>query len=292
VFRFYLSLVCHSVETLPNVSQTGRVQNALSFLRSILIFDPLIWLYTLVLATLSLLSSLFDRSGRVQHGFARLWSWLILKTAMCPVSVYGLDTLDTTNPRVYAVNHISALDIPVLYVSLPMQFRIMAKRELFRYPFLGWHLRRSGQIAVDVQDLPAPSPSGAGEVVTRGKINLASVRAVLNALRSGKSLVIFPEGGRSKTGQIKPFLSGGFYFAIKAGVEIVPMALVGTYEALPMNTFHIRPRRLQLIAGPPIPTSGYTVRQAEQLAARVQSEVEALYYARADVQRPAEAVKS
>jgi 1-acyl-sn-glycerol-3-phosphate acyltransferase len=260
-------------------------------LRSILIFDPLIWLYTLILASLSLLSSVFDRSGSVQHGFARLWSWLILKTAMCPVNVHGLDALDTRKPRVYAVNHLSALDIPVLYVSLPMQFRIMAKRELFRYPFLGWHLRRSGQIAVEVEDVPAAGASGEASVMTRGKINLASVRAVLNALRSGMSLVIFPEGGRSKTGQVKPFLSGGFYFAIKAGVEIVPMALVGTFEALPMNTFHIRPRRLQLIAGTPISTQGYTVRQAEQLAARVQSEVEALYYARAEVQRPVEAVK-
>ncbi len=99
--------------------------------------DPLIWLYTVVLGTLSLLSSLFDRSGRVQHGFARLWSWLILKTTLSLTRVVGLDKLDRSLPYVFAVNHISALDIPMLYVYLRGQFRIIAKKELFRYPFLG-----------------------------------------------------------------------------------------------------------------------------------------------------------
>lgn len=243
----------------------------------------MIWIYTVILAGLSLISSLFDRSGRVQQGFARFWSWLILKTAMCPLQVSGLAGLDLSKPRVYAANHLSALDIPVLYVGLPMQFRIMAKRELFHYPFLGWHLRRSGQIAVDVEDVPV---AGGNQLVTKGKINLASVRAVLHALKSGMPLVIFPEGGRSQSGRVKPFLSGAFFFAIKAGVEVVPVAIVGTYEALPMNTFHIRPRPLQLIVGAPIATSGYTSRQAEQLALRVQKEVEALCYGNSEIREP------
>lgn len=263
--------------------RNSKFANAFSFLRSILIFTPLIWIYTVILAALSLISSLLDRSGRVQHGFARLWSWLILKTAMCPLQVSGLAGLDLTKPRVYAANHLSALDIPVLYVGLPMQFRIMAKRELFRYPFLGWHLRRSGQIAVDVEDVPVAGAGGENQVVAKGKINLATVRAVLHALRGGMPLVIFPEGGRSQSGRIKPFMSGAFFFAIKAGVEVVPVAIVGTYEALPMNTFHIRPRPLQLVVGAPIATSNYTSRQAEELAARVQKEVEALYFGSAEV---------
>jgi 1-acyl-sn-glycerol-3-phosphate acyltransferase len=246
-------------------------------MRSILIFTPLVWIYTIILAAISLVCSLFDHSGRVQHKFARFWSWLILKSLMCPLEVSGLDESARSKPRVYAANHLSALDIPVLYAGLPMQFRIMAKRELFRYPFLGWYLRRSGQIAVDVEDVPDPASPTEDKTMTKGKINLASVRAVLHALRGGMPLVIFPEGGRSRSGRMKPFMSGAFFFAIKAGVEVVPMAIGGTNDALPMNTFHVRPRILKLTLGAPIATSSYSSRQAEELAARVQREVEALY---------------
>ena len=244
----------------------------LSLLRSLLLFDPLIYVYTIVLGTLSLTCSLFDRSGRVQHSIARLWSWLILKTIFCPVVVSGLERVDVSKGHVYALNHISALDIPVIYAYLPTQFRIMAKKELFRYPFLGWHLRRSGQIAVDQQN-----PRSA----------IRSLGAAIDTLRAGMPLVIFPEGGRSATGQIQPFMSGGFYAAIKAGVDVVPMALVGTYEILRMNTFHIRPGPIHLIAAEPISTAGYAPRDMDALTSRVQQVIEDLYYSRAQVQRPA-----
>src|SRR5437870_2381592 len=134
---------------------SSKFTDALSWARSIFIFDPLIYIYTVVLGILSLLCSFFDRDGGLQHGFARLWSWLILHTISCPVTVSGLDRIDRSRPHVYAANHISALDIPLLYEYLPFQFRIMAKKELFRYPFMGWHLRRSGQIPVDASSAAA-----------------------------------------------------------------------------------------------------------------------------------------
>ena len=248
------------------------LRNALSWVRSIFFFDPLIYVYTVVLGTLSLLSSLFDRGGRVQHGFARLWSWLILHTIGARVVVSGLERVDTARPHVYAVNHISAMDIPVLYTRLPFQFRILAKKELFRYPFMGWHLRRSGQIPIDRDNARA---------------SMRSMNAAVQTLRAGMPLVIFPEGGRSPDGAVRPFMSGAFYIAAKAGVEIVPMALVGTYELLPMNSFHIRPRKVELAVGEPISTEGYTVRDAEALAVKAQKAVEDLYYARSEVPRPA-----
>jgi 1-acyl-sn-glycerol-3-phosphate acyltransferase len=253
------------------VNASSKLCHVLSWARSIFVFDVLIYIYTVVLGTLSLLSSLFDREGRIQHGFARLWSWLILHTILCPIKITGLDRLDRSRPQVLAANHISALDIPLLYLYLPFQFRIMAKKELFRYPFMGWHLRRSGQIPVD-----------AGSAI-------ASMRSLMRAVRSlqgGMPLVVFPEGGRSASGQIQPFMSGAFYIAIKAGVDIVPMAIVGTYEVLPMNSFHIRPGLIELVAGEPIPTSGYSLRDMDVLAARVQKAVEDLYYSRSRVPDP------
>src|SRR5450755_614313 len=123
----------------------------LSRLRSYFIFDPLIWFYTVVLGIVSIPVSLFGDKSRILHGFARFWSWLIMKTILSPVKVVGLDRIDTSKPHVYAVTHASALDIPVLYVGLPFQFRILFKKELLSYPIVGWHLRRSGQVCIDQQ---------------------------------------------------------------------------------------------------------------------------------------------
>jgi 1-acyl-sn-glycerol-3-phosphate acyltransferase len=99
-------------------------------------------------------------------------------------------------------------------------------------------------------------------------------------------LVVFPEGGRSATGQIKPFMPGAFYVAIKAQCDVVPIALIGTYELLPMNTYHIRPRQLQMLVGDPIPTAGYTTRQMGLLAEKVQKALEDLYYSHSSVPDP------
>ncbi len=246
----------------PAPPASARKYGWLSRLRSYFIFDLLIWLYTIVLGIFSLPSSLFDSSGRIQHGFARLWSRLIMKTIFSPVRVTGLEKIDQSKPQVYAVNHASALDIPLLYVYLPFQFRIVFKKELLSYPIVGWHLKRSGQVCINQQN-PAAS--------------IGSIRSALKTLKGGMPLVIFPEGGRTPDGQVKPFLPGAFFLAIKAQVDVVPVALVGTYELLPMNTYHIKPRPLEMRVGAPISTAGLKGHDIEVLSAKVQRAVEGLY---------------
>ena len=241
----------------------GLKHGWLSRLRSYFIFDPLIWLYTLVLGVLALPGGLFDRSGRRLHWFSYAWSWLIMKTILSPVQVTGLDKIDTSKPQVYAVNHASALDIPVLYVNLPFQFRIVFKKELLAYPVVGWQLKRSGQVCIDQQN---PTNS------------IAAIRSAVKSLKAGMPLVIFPEGGRTPDGEIKPFLPGAFFLAIKAQVDIVPVALVGTYELLPMDTYHIKSRPLEMRVGEPISTAGLTLRDMEAVSAKVQTALEDLYY--------------
>jgi 1-acyl-sn-glycerol-3-phosphate acyltransferase len=233
-----------------------------SRLRSYFIFDPLIWLITVVLGIISIPVSLFGEKGRILHAFARFWSVLIMKIIGSPTTVTGLDKIDTSRPYVYAVNHASALDIPMLYVDLPFQFRIVFKKELLSYPIVGWHLKRSGQICIDQQN-----PSG----------SIGSIRSALKGLKGGLPLVIFPEGGRTPDGEIKPFLAGAFFLAIKAQVDIVPVALVGSYELLPMNTYHIKPRPLEMRVGQPISTAGYTLRNMEELSDKVHGAVVDLY---------------
>jgi 1-acyl-sn-glycerol-3-phosphate acyltransferase len=240
----------------------AKTYGLLSRLRSYFILDPLIWLYTLVMGLVSIPFGFFDRSGRILHGFARAWSRLIMGTIVSPVKVTGLDQIDTAKPHVYAANHASALDIPLLYTYLPFQFRIAFKSELLAYPIVGWHLKRSGQICIDQQN-PAKS--------------IGSIRAALKSLKAGLPLVIFPEGGRTPDGEIKPFLSGAFFLAIKAQVDVVPVALVGTYDLLPMNTYHIKCRPLEMRVGKPISTAGLTLRDMQTLSDKVQQELESLY---------------
>jgi 1-acyl-sn-glycerol-3-phosphate acyltransferase len=252
-------------ETRPGAQHESR-HGWLSRLRSYFIFDPLIWAYTLILGTLSLVCSLFERNGRIQHNCARLWSWLIMKTILSPVKVTGMDKdkIDRSTPRVYAVTHASALDIPILYVYLPSQFRIIFKSELLAYPFIGWHLKRSGQVCINQQN-PAAS--------------IGAIKSALRSLRSGMPLVIFPEGGRTRDGQIQPFLPGAFFLAIKAQADIVPIALAGTFDLLPMNTYHIKCQPLEMRVGEPISTAGLTVQDTDEVSAKVKSAIEALHSA-------------
>ena len=254
------------------MKKQSKLADALSWMRSIFFFDPLIYLYTVALGPVSLLCSFFDKGGRIQHNFVRLWSRLILRTIFSPVTVEGLERIDLAKPYMYASNHLSAMDIPVIYAHLPVQFRVMAKIELFSLPFVGWHLRRSGQLPIERENALA---------------SMRSLNRSAETLKSGTPLLVFPEGGRSSTGQVQPFLPGVFYAAIKAQAEVVPVALVGLYELLPMNTYHIRSRPLAMLVGAPIPSAGYSTREAEKLALQVQKAVEELYYSRTEVPRPA-----
>jgi 1-acyl-sn-glycerol-3-phosphate acyltransferase len=253
--------------TQPQVetwAEEAGLRHLLSRLRSYFLFDPLIWLYTIIIGTISLLSSFFDHDGDIQHRLARVWAWMILRTVGAAVTVEGLAGIDTSKSHVYVVNHLSALDIPVLYAYLPFQFRILAKKELFRYPFMGWHLRRSGQIPV---------------VLDNPRASFRSLNLAVAAVKKNMPLVVFPEGGRSDDGQLQVFMGGAFYAAIKAQTEVVPMALVGTYEMLKMNTFHIKPRPVRLLIGSPIPTVGLSTRDTEELTAHARKAIADLYYA-------------
>ncbi len=234
----------------------------LTRLRSYGVFVPVVYLYTAVLGTGALIASLFDREGRLQHWFARTWASVILKTIGIRIRVEGLEHLPAGQAVVYAANHLSAVDIPVLYSSLPGQFRIMAKRELFRYPFLGWYLTRSGQIPIVYGDAYE---------------SLRSLNRAGDAVRKGTPLAVFPEGGRSQTGELQKFLGGAFFVAIRTQVPVIPVAIVGTYELLPMNSFHLLPGTVDLVIGKPIPTTGLRPRDMEKLAEQVRQAIAELY---------------
>lgn len=212
----------------------------MSFLRSLLFSTPLIGVSTIVLGLVSIAASWLDRTGHAAHRIARLWGKTLLAVSFIRVRAEGVEKLDPNGSYVFVANHSSYMDIPALLSVLPQQYRFFAKSGLYRIPFLGWHLRWAGHLPVDRSN---------------ARNSLKSMSAGAQAVRDrGISVMLFPEGGRSPTG-LREFREGAAYIAIKAGVPVVPVAIVGMRERLPMDSIHIRSGNAVVRVGEPIPTA-------------------------------------
>ena len=247
----------------PSRLPTAPPRPAIRWLTYLLLI-PLIALATAVFGCVSLLAGLWDKSGRQQHAIARAWARTLLLIALSPVKLIDAHKLNPAHTAVYASNHLSYYDTPVLFGRLPFQFRIMAKQSLWKVPFVGWYLNRSGQVAIDPNS---------------GRSAIAGLLRGVKTLQSGLPLVLFPEGGRAADGTMTPFQSGAAFMAIKAQVPLVPLALIGTYELLPIHTYYLLPRPLKIVVGDPISTAGLTTRDADALTARLFAAITHLHQA-------------
>jgi len=229
-----------------------------SYLRSVLWMCPLIGLSVFVMGSVSLVASLFDATGGLQHRVAVRWARMVLAICMVKVNVKGEENLDPRQSYVFCSNHFSLIDTPVMFGSMPREFRILARHNLWRIPFLGWHLNRAGHIPVHREN-----PRAAARNVTQAA----------GKLEAGLSILLFPEGGRTRQPTMRRFKPGAAHIAIRAGVPIVPMALLGTRKILPPSSAHLHPGEAELRVGRPIPTTGLANRDAPALMGQVQQEV-------------------
>ena len=227
--------------------------------RTVFYLIPAISLYTIVLGTLSLLSSLFDRGGYFGHWCARMWSRLILVTTRVKVDVTGLERLVPGRTYVFVSNHQSIYDIPVLFWSLPVQLRIIAKASLGQFPFLGWHLRRTGHL-----------------LVNRARPDRKAILGWAHRLTAhGLSLVVFPEGTRSRDGRVARFKGGSFFLALEAGLPVVPLSVTGSRHVMLKGRLATYPGRVHLTVHEPIDTSSLAGTDPREFGERVRAVLQA-----------------
>ena len=224
--------------------------------RTVFYLIPVVSVYTIALGTASVLSSVFDRRGNFGHRCARAWSRLILKTTGVQVAVEGLERLDPARSYVFAANHQSIYDIPILFASLPFQLRIIAKESLGRIPFMGWHLQRTGHVLVD-----------------RARPGAGVVRKMARLAKQGHSLIVFPEGTRSTDGSVARFKGGPFVIALQAGLPVVPITVVGSRHVMFRGEVTVRPGRVTVIVHDPIDTANVPREAARDFATAVRDVV-------------------
>jgi 1-acyl-sn-glycerol-3-phosphate acyltransferase len=211
---------------------------------------------TVILGIVAILLSLFDSSGNSSHVVARLWGKIQLRTTGSRVTMQGLEHLDSRKSYIVVSNHQSFFDIFSLLGHLPLQFRWIAKAELFRIPLLGWAMARTGYIPIE-RDSP--------------KKAYRSMLQAAEKVREGVSILIFPEGTRSPDGLLQPFKKGVFLLALKSQAPILPVAIRGTRNIMRKNDWRAYPGHVEIRIFPPIETAGFSTDKEAGLSEQVRN---------------------
>jgi 1-acyl-sn-glycerol-3-phosphate acyltransferase len=207
-------------------------------------------LSTIFWGVIAIVTSFFTRTGNPVHIVARMWARGILFVSRIKVTVNGLANIDPTQSYVYMSNHQSNFDIPVLLGYLPVQFRWLAKAELFKIPIFGRAMRGAGYVKIDRFNQEAA---------------FESINEAAGKMKNGVSVMIFPEGTRSLDGNIRSFKKGGFIMAVDAGVPIVPVVIKGTWPIMDKSSLRINTGEVSLNIETPIATTDYTRENKDDL---------------------------
>jgi len=226
-----------------------------------LIFYVCLFLSTLFLGTSAVVVAYISKKEGLAHLVGRLWGNVNLWTAGVRVKISGLENIDSRDSYVYAANHQSWFDIFAILGRLPVQFRWLAKQELFRIPVLGQAMASIGYIPINRND--------------RRKA-FESINEAANRVKNGTSVVIFPEGTRSTDGVLQAFKKGGFILAIQSQQPIVPISISGSHHILSKRgDWKIQPGTIHMTIGKPIPTAGLDTKHRDELIAAVRDGIRA-----------------
>ncbi len=221
---------------------------------------PGVAISTTFFGSISMTFAFFDSSSTIaQIRIARVWARSLLWIIGVKIEVEGLENARGIDQAVWASNHVSFMDIPVMLAHVPVQFFFLAKSELFAWPFIGWHLRSAGHVSVPLEDPKASLRT------------LANAAKLMNQRKV--SLLFFPEGGRSESGELQEFKDGAAYIAIKAQVPVVPVAMLGIRDILPMNTNDVKSGTVKLRFGKPIPTAGLTAQARAEITTLTRAQI-------------------
>ena len=220
---------------------------------------------TSVMGFLSLLSSLFDSTGRLQHSIASTWGRMLMAVFMVKVHLTGTENLAPEHTYVFASNHFSLIDTPLMFGFMPRPFRILARSGLWKIPFIGWHLNRAGHLPVHREN---------------PRLAVRNIAFAAEKVKGGRSMLVFPEGGRRRGAAMRRFKTGAAHIAIQSGVSLVPVAIAGTAHVLPPGSLHLRPGSVELRFGTPLQTGSTHPWTARDLTERLRIEIEELAAAR------------
>lgn len=211
---------------------------------SFFVADTFFW------SIVSLSSMAYNPQGDVAHFCMRSWSRTVLWFCRIKLNVDGVENIDTSKVQIFASNHTSHFDIFILSTVIPVKFGWVAKSTLFKVPFLGWHMKLNGYISIDRSN--------------RDKAIKSMDEAALK-VKMGNRITLFPEGTRSRTGELLPFKKGLFHLCLKTGVPIVPIYIKGAYDIIKPDSLFVHPGQVHVKIGKELPTSSYTAKELEKI---------------------------
>jgi len=241
---------------------------------------PIAVVATVIFALLSIVIAFFGRRGRLVLEVVRLWARVCLGIGGVILCVEGIEEVDLDQRYIVMSNHESSVDIPALLAALPprLKVRFLAKKQLFRIPFLGWAMHAIGFVPVDRAD----RSTAAG-----------MFRAAVNQTQQGSSLLVFPEETRTRDGRLLELQRGGFLLALRSGFPILPVGLEGARAALPAKSWLLRPgTRVVVRFGKPISTAGLPTAERRRLTATTRRELDRLRGPRGHIPDPEPAEES